>query len=305
MLQVKPITSRFGAELSGVDISKPLSDQDRDASRAAQTEWGVVVFRDTGLDNDGHVAFSRIFGYLEKAPLRPDSSPRYGHRELFDAGNLTPDGSILRDEAMILHKQGDRLWHHDSSFMKLRSSHSLLLCHEAPEHEGPTWFADTRAAWDDLPQEKKDRIADLQCEHSMWWSRRLAGGPYSEEDIDARGLATHPMVLEHPSSGRKVIYVGSHARDVAGMDREEGRALIRELIAWCTQPHYVFPVYYRPGDIVVWDNIAALHRGGDFDHVNKRRDMRRTTVRENYDPSQPADPFLRMFEARITSTTRA
>lgn len=295
MLQVKPVTPHFGAELSGVDISKPLSDEDRQAILAAQAQWGVVVFRNTGLDDDSHVAFSRIFGYLEKAPQRDGVPPRYGHRELFDAGNITASNEILRDEARILHKEGDRLWHHDSSFMKLRSSHSLLLCYEAPEAEGPTWFADTRAAWDDLPQDRKDQIAGLQCEHSIWWSRSLVGGPYGEEDIDARGLATHPMVMEHRASGRKAIYVGSHARDVVGMERAKGRALIRELIEWCTQPRYVFANYYRPGDIVVWDNIAALHRGGEYDHLNKRRDMRRTTVRENYEASQPDDPFATFY----------
>ncbi len=295
MLQVKPVTPHFGAELSGVDITKPLSDPDRQSILDAQNEWGVVIFRNSGLTDDSHVAFSRIFGHVEKAPLRKGFEPRFGHRELFDAGNLTPEGDILRDEAMILHKNGDRLWHHDSSFMPMRSSQSLLLCYEAPEGEGPTWFADTRTAYDDLPQAMKDKLETLECQHSIWWSRSLGGVPLTEQDIEDRGTVTHPMVLTH-RSGRKAIYVGSHARDVVGMDRAEGRALIRELIQWCTQPHYVFANYYRPGDLAVWDNVAALHRGGEYDHLTRRRDMRRTTVREHYEAAQPDDPFKTLLD---------
>lgn len=303
-MQVTPITPRFGAELSGVDISRPLSDVDRQAILDAQTQWGVVIFRDTGLDDDSHVAFSRIFGHVEKAPFRKGVAPRFGHRELFDAGNLTPEGDILRDEAMILHKKGDQLWHHDSSFMSQRSSQSLLLCYEAPENEGPTWFADTRSAWDDLPQEMKDRIETLECEHSIWWSRMLGGVPLTEAEVDERGMVTHPTVLTH-RSGRKAIYVGSHARNVVGMGREEGRALIRDLIAWCTQPHYIFANYYKPGDLAIWDNVAALHRGGAFDHLGKRRDMRRTTVRETFDETQPADPYAALLDVKLKTKHNA
>ena len=88
-----------------------------------------------------------------------------------------------------------------------------------------------------------------------------------------------PLVLTHPITGRKTLYVGSHAREIVGMDRAEGRALIDELIAWATQPQYVFSITYKPGDMAIWDNLASLHRGGDYDDVNHRRDMRRTTVK--------------------------
>ncbi len=132
-----------------------------------------------------------------------------------------------------LHKKGDRLWHTDSSFMDIRSSHSLLLCHEAPAEGGPTWFADTRTAYEDLPQSMKDKIEHLEADHSIWWSRGLAGYPFSEEDIDARPVARQPLVLLHKGSGRKALYVGSHARDIVGMPREEGRELMRRSHRFC------------------------------------------------------------------------
>jgi len=196
-----------------------------------------------------------------------------------------------------LHKRGDRLWHTDSSFMELRSAQSLLLCHEAPPEGGETWFADTRTAYEDLPRAMQDRLEGLQARHSLWWSRSRAGFPLTEEEIDARPHAIHPLVHVHRGSGRKALYIAAHARDIVGMPREEGRALLRELIEFTTQPQYVFNVAYRPGDMVIWDNLCSMHRGGDFDELKHRRDMRRTTVREAAAPVSPDDPFTELFTA--------
>ncbi len=196
-----------------------------------------------------------------------------------------------------LHKKGDRLWHTDSSFMEIRSAYSLLLCHEAPPIGGQTWFADTRGAWDDLPQAMKDRLENLKARHSIWWSRKAAGYPFSDEDIDSRPHAVHPMVHVHAGSGRKSLYIASHARDIVGMDPQEGQALLKELIEFATQPKYVFNVTYEPGDMVIWDNLCTMHRGGDFDETLYRRDMRRTTVREGVPPAMADDPFTELFKA--------
>jgi alpha-ketoglutarate-dependent 2,4-dichlorophenoxyacetate dioxygenase len=299
-LTIRPILPKFGAEVSGVDISKPLDEATQKAIKAAQDQWGVTVWRNTGLDDASHVAFSRIFGHLELAPRPAGRKARFQHPELFDAGNLDAEGNIIRDEMVKLHKKGDRLWHTDSSFMPVRSAYSLLLCHEAPPEGGPTCFADTRTAYDDLPQAMKDRIETLQAVHSIWWSRKVAGYPFTEEEVDEKPSATHPLVHVHAGSGRKTMFIAAHARDIVGMPRDEGRALLKELIEFATQPKYTFEVYYQPGDMVIWDNLCSMHRGGDFDDVNHRRDMRRTTVREGAAPEQPDDPFGDMFRAAGT-----
>jgi alpha-ketoglutarate-dependent 2,4-dichlorophenoxyacetate dioxygenase len=295
-LTVKPMLPAFGAEVSGVDISKPLDEAVQREIREVQARWGVTVWRNTGLDDESHVAFSRIFGHLEVAKHN-GRKVRYTREELFDAGNLDGEGNIITNEMVRLHKKGDRLWHTDSSFMPMRSAFSLLLCHEAPPVGGATWFADTRGAYDDLPQAMKDRIEGLVAEHSLWWSRKMAGYPFTEEDIDGRPSARHPLVHIHEGSGRKTLYIAAHARDIVGMDREEGRALLRELIEFATQPKYVFSVTYRPGDMVIWDDLCSMHKGGEFDELNHRRDMRRTTVREGPPPAQPDDPFGDLFRA--------
>jgi alpha-ketoglutarate-dependent 2,4-dichlorophenoxyacetate dioxygenase len=296
-IAVKPLSERFGAEISGVDISKPLDEAVKAEIREAQDTWGVTVWRNTGLDDAGHVAFSRIFGQVELAPRHPGKPSRMPEPELFDASNLDIEGKITDNPSIRLGAAGNRLWHSDSSFMDVRAAQALLLCHEAPPHGGPTWFADTRSAYDDLPQEMKDRLEGLEATHSYFWSRRRAGYPYTEEEVDTKPHATHPVVHTHRGSGRKAIFVGAHTRDIIGMERDEGRALIDELIAWCTQDRYTLAVHYKPGDMSIWDNLCTLHRGGEFDDTEFRRDMRRTTVRDPDAPDAPLNHYTRMFSA--------
>ena len=296
-LTAKPILPRFGAEISGIDITQPLDEATRREVIAAQDQWGVTVWRNTGLDDESHIAFSRIFGHLELAPAPAGRPTRHKHQEIFDASNLDHAGQIITNDLVRLHKKGDRLWHTDSSFMPMRSAYSLLLCHEAPPVDGETWFADTRSAYDDLPQAMKDRLDGLVAEHSIWWSRKMAGYPFTEEEIDAKPSARHPLVHVHAGSARKALYIAAHARDIVGMPREEGRALLKELTEFATQPQYVFKVRYQAGDMVIWDNLCSMHRGGDFDELAHRRDMRRTTVREGAPPEQADDPFGDMFKA--------
>ena len=296
-LVATPILQNFGAEISGIDIARPLSDADRQAVIAAQNMYGVTVYRNTGLNDETHIAFSRAFGHVEFAPAMAGRRGRFAHRELFDAGNLDSDGRIIDNEMIRAHKRGDRLWHTDSSFMALRSAQSLLLCHEAPPEGGRTWFADTRTAYEDLPQATKGRLEGLQARHSLWWSRKMAGYPFTEDEIDQRPHAVHPLVHVHAGSGRKALYVAAHARDIVGMPADEGRALLKELIEFATQPKYVFSIAYRPGDLAIWDNLCSMHRGGEFDDVSHRRDMRRTTVRAGAAPAEPDDPFTELFQA--------
>jgi alpha-ketoglutarate-dependent 2,4-dichlorophenoxyacetate dioxygenase len=299
-LTVKPILPRFGAEVSGIDLTQPLDAATRREIVDTMDRWGVNVYRNTGLNDETHIAFSRIFGYLERAPVpAAGRRTRHQHREIFDAGNLDADGNIIQDEMIMLHKKGDQLWHTDSSFMEMRTSYSLLLCYEAPPEDGYTWFADTRSAYDDLPQAMKDRIEHLEVEHTLWESRRKAGFPLTDEEVDSRPKARQPLVMPQKSTGRKALYVAAHARDIVGMPSDEGRALLKELIDWATQPQYVFSVKYEPGDMVIWDNLASMHRGGEYDSKKYRRDMRRTTVREGSPPMIEDDPFADYFKASL------
>ncbi len=296
-LEVKPILPNFGAECSGLDLTKPLTAEEIKQVTDAMDKYGVCVFRNTGMNDQQHVEFSRNFGYLEKVPVREGMKMRLPYRELFDASNITVDGEITKDEAAIQYRKGDRLWHTDSAFMEKRTSYSLLLAHEVPGKGGQTSFADARSAYDDLPDEMKAFIENKVGLNSLWWSRKQAGADIPEEEIDRRFKARHPIVHTHKGSGRKSLFIAAHTMDIEGMDRAEGRALIKQLIDHVTQPKYTFSVDWHVGDLVIWDNLCTMHRGNDFDYENEKRDMRRTTVREGTEPHTMDldDPFTKLF----------
>jgi len=287
-----PITPRFGAEISGVDISKPLDAETVQALIAQQDKWGVTVYRNTGLNDESQIAFARNFGHLESLPPREGRPRLY----LFNAGNLNAQGEINRDPSALTYRKGDMIFHSDSSFMDMRTSYSMLRAVEVPASGGPTEFADTRSAYDDLPQEVKDKIETLECEHSLWWSRKQGGAEITHEQIMERHRPIHKMVHVHAGSGRKVIYTGSHCYKVVGWSWEESRELIDYLNAHATQPQYVISVDYAMGDMVIWDNLSCFHKGGQFDW-NERRDMRRATVREALAPEAEDDPFGELFRS--------
>ena len=277
--------SPFVAEVAGVDFSKPLDPESLAQVVAAMDRFGVCVFRNTGLTDEAHVAFSRSLGALELAPrFFGKGNPRFAHPELFDAGNLDASGNILTDERRRTYNKGNALWHTDSSFNAHRASYSLLLAHEVPPVGGDTQFADMRAAYDALPAQLQDRCDPLIAEHWLWHSRMLAGYPApSEEEKRLKPPARHHLVQTHPGSGRKTLYLASHASHIVGWPVEEGRRLIEELIERSTQPTFVRSVAWKQaGDLVIWDNRCTMHRATPFEDTVYRRDMRRTTV---YDPS--------------------
>jgi alpha-ketoglutarate-dependent 2,4-dichlorophenoxyacetate dioxygenase len=300
-LKVEPILPGFGAMCSGIDLTKPLTDAELAEITDAMDTYGVTVWRNTGLTDEQHVEFSRNFGYLERVPQRKDGQKmRLPFRELFDASNLNLEGEITRDPAAIEYRKGDRLWHTDSAFLEKRTSYSILLAHVVPPEGagGETWFADARTAYEDLPQETKDLIEDKIGINTLWWSRKKAGADITEEEIDQRPKAKHPIVHTHKGSGRKSLFIAAHTMDIEGMDKEEGRKLIADLIAHTTQPQYTFNHNWQVGDMVIWDNLCTMHRGGEYDYNAHKRDMRRTTVREGTEPhlmETGDDPYTELF----------
>jgi len=284
MLSITPQGPSFLAEVKGVDFSRPVDAATLREVVDAMDTFAVCVFRDTGLTDESHIAFSYLLGKLEYAPsLFGKGVKRFNHPELFDAGNLDASGNILIDERRRLYNRGNALWHTDSSFNPHRSAYSLLLAHEVPPVGGDTEFADTRAAYDALPAATKERIENLSAEHWLWHSRMLAGYPEpTEEERLAKPPAHHKLVQVHPGSGRKTLYIAAHASHIVGMPLDEGRRLIEDLIAFATQPRFVRAVAWRqPGDLVIWDNRCTMHRATSFEDTRYRRDMRRTTVLEN------------------------
>jgi alpha-ketoglutarate-dependent 2,4-dichlorophenoxyacetate dioxygenase len=276
----------FFSELKGFDLSSPLSEEQISSFKQAMNACAVGLIRHAQPPTDAqHVAFSRRLGPLLQMKMLlmvGKSRSRLAFPELIDVGNLDVDGSILPDDdRRRAYNRGNLLWHTDGSFDPVRAHYSLLSAHLVPPGGAPTEFADMRAAYDALAEEKKRQVEDLVVEHSIWYSRELAGLKVNDEERASRPVSRHRLVHSHPGSGRRVLYLASHASHVVGLPLAEGRALLAELMAHATQPQFVHRHEWRVGDLVIWDNLATMHRGTPFDDTRHARDMRRTTVLES------------------------
>jgi alpha-ketoglutarate-dependent 2,4-dichlorophenoxyacetate dioxygenase len=280
-MEICPITETFAAEIGGVDLSRPLVAEDETAIKAAFWKYAVLVFPEQDLSPQQHIDFSRKFGPIETdRVLDQKVTPHRLDQSFADISNLTPDGSIwARDSRQRMYKAGNRLWHTDSSFKFRPGLASLLYSRTVAPVGGHTEFADQRAAYDALPDAIKQRLQGLVAEHSIATSRRKSGFTEFNEDENRR-LPPVPQVLVRtiPETGRKSLYVASHAGRIFGMPEERGRALLEELIAHTTQRQFIYTHRWRPRDLVMWDNRCTMHRGTDYDDLRWVRDMRRTTV---------------------------
>ncbi|KAF2453967.1 alpha-ketoglutarate-dependent 2,4-dichlorophenoxyacetate dioxygenase [Lineolata rhizophorae] len=289
-ISVKELHPTFGAEIEGVDFEN-LSQEQFDEIKAALAKYGVCVFRNTGMDDDKHVEFSRRFGELDdiKRYMQPGAKLRYKYYELFDAGNVDENGQVVDPESTRAHyNRGNLLWHVDSSFNPRRASMSILRAYELPPAGtgGDTEFADSRSAFDALPEDLKQELLsrDYVAAHSHAWSRKK-GSPDFFKELDPTGskMARHRLVQRHEPSGRMNIYTAAHAHHVEGLSQDESDKLLDTLAKHVTQPRFVLDVAWQnPTDLIIWDNTCVMHRaaGGSFEG-KYRRDLRRTTVHDD------------------------
>jgi alpha-ketoglutarate-dependent 2,4-dichlorophenoxyacetate dioxygenase len=280
-ITVCPVTPSFAAEIGDVDLSAQLDPSDVQAIKDAFAKYAVLIFPDQHLSQDQHLDFARYFGPLETtiALFRKDAKLRV-RQEFADVSNLDPDNEVWgKDSRQRMFQLGNRLWHTDSSFKRLPARASLLYARTIPSIGGHTEFADERAAYDALPEDTKRHLDALVVEHSIFNSRaRLGFTEFSDEE--RQGLPPVPQVLVRtlPESGRKSLYLASHAGRILGMPDQEGRALIDQLVAHATQRQFIYTHRWRVHDLVIWDNRCTMHRGTDFDDLRWKRDMQRATV---------------------------
>jgi alpha-ketoglutarate-dependent 2,4-dichlorophenoxyacetate dioxygenase len=285
-LAVTPLHQLFAARITGIDLSEPIDEEARRAIERAMDQHAVCVLPGQHLEDEQQIAFARLYGPLEVSPPVQDKSgtivlnARVRHREIFDVSNLDDDGGILAEnDARMVYRLGNQLWHTDSSFRQKSATWSMLHARVIPPAGGDTEFADTRAAYDALPDATKAKLEGLIAEHSIWHSRAQRGGyTPTEEERKLRPPARHRLVRRHPGSGRNALYIASHASHIIGMPIEEGQALLRELIEFATQPRFVYRHKWRIGDLVIWDNRSTMHRATPFEATGHVRDMRRTTI---------------------------
>ncbi|HXD96596.1 MAG TPA: TauD/TfdA family dioxygenase [Candidatus Acidoferrum sp.] len=271
----------FAAEVEGVDISQPLSREDVAAIHAGMDQYAVLVFHDQQIDDAQQLAFTRSLGEIEHAigtSLRAPDEYRLP-TTFADVSNLDKDNKIFaRDDRRRLFGLGNRLWHSDSSFKSTPAKYSLLHALSVPSKGGNTEFAYMVAAYDALDADTKAEVEDLVCEHSQIFSRQQLGfTDFTDEERARFAPVRQRLVRTHPVTGRKSLYLSSHAGGILGWPVPEARAFLRDLVEHGTQRQFVYAHRWRVGDLVMWDNRQTMHRARPFP-ANEPRDMRRTTL---------------------------
>jgi alpha-ketoglutarate-dependent 2,4-dichlorophenoxyacetate dioxygenase len=280
-LSFRQLTPHFAAEVSHVDLRQVHDAATLAELRAGMDRFAVLVFHDQPFTDPEHLDFAqRLDGMLHtKLGISALQKNRLGNEALGDISNLDENGEIMRsDHRRRMYGLGNRLWHTDASFQDPPGRYSMLSAKVVPPVDADTEYADMRAAYDALAGEMKERLEGLRVHHSIAYSRQTLGFEFSENEAEALKGAIHPLIRTLPRSGRRSLYVASHASRIIDWPVPEGRLLLRDLIEHATQPQFVYRHQWRVGDLVIWDNRATMHRARAFDDTKYRRELRRVTT---------------------------
>ena len=268
----------IGAELRGIDLSRPLSEATFAAVHRAWLEHLLLIFPGQSITDAQQIQFARRFGELEIHPSKQHRSS--SHPEVYRVSNVDEAGNILPAESEAWRYLNITwLWHSDSSFRAVPSMGSVLHGIEVPAEGGDTLFCNLYAVYEALPDETKRRIRDLRVVHShdtvLTHGKGLEGGG----KYDELQAVSHPLVRRHPVTGRSSLFISPHTMaGVEGLPEAEGRALLDEFIAFATQDRFVYRHKWRKDDVIMWDNRCTMHAVMPYENTQVRRVMHRTTI---------------------------
>jgi alpha-ketoglutarate-dependent 2,4-dichlorophenoxyacetate dioxygenase len=271
----------FVAEAGPIDLRRVHDEATLEEIRRGMDEHGVLVFRDQPFTDDEQLAFARRFdGELHtKTGLNAIATNRFGKEALTDISNIDAEGNVVSaGDRRRFYALGNRLWHTDASFQDPPGRYSLLNAKVIPSVDADTEFADMRAAYDALSDERKAQLEGLRVHHSIAHSREKLGFEFSPAEQELLKGAIHSLVRSNPNTGRKSLYLAAHASMVIDWPVPEGRMFIWDLMEYATQARFVYTHKWRVGDLVIWDNRATMHRGRPFDDTKHRRELRRVTT---------------------------
>ena len=280
-LEITQVGLSFAAEVAGIDLRIRPSEADVEAIHAGMDEFAVLIFHGEKLTAQQQLDFTLSLGELERSigtSLRTAADQRLPP-DFSDVSNL--DGNeqpFARADRRRLFAIGNRLWHSDSSFKVVPARYSLLHALSVTTTGGDTQFADMRAAYDALDEATRKEVHDMVCEHSQMFSRQQMGFfEFTEEERQRFAPVRQCMVRTNPVSGRRSLYLASHAGSIVGWPMPEARLFLRDLIEHATQREFVYTHQWQEGDLVIWDNRQTMHRARAYPFAEKR-DMRRTTL---------------------------
>lgn len=268
-IQLEPLTPTIGAEVHGIDLLKPLTDDQFQSIRQAMVDWKVIFFRDQDITPEQHLAFARLFGELE---IHPFAYPQENYPEVM----------------AISHNRENRgtenIWHSDVTWRSEPSLGSVLRGIDMPIVGGDTLFADMCAAYEGLSDEIKEKLDGKKAMHDAQNFIKMMRDHGADEakiaDLEERFPAQeHPIFRTHPETGRKTIYVNAaFTRHIVGMEREESDAMLKHLFAQASIPEYQCRFRWRNNSIAFWDNRACQHYAVS-DYWPETRRVERVTIK--------------------------
>ena len=250
-LIVTPAHPLFAAEVSGVDLTRPLDDATFERIAQAFDEYSVLVFHGQALTDEQQMAFSERFGPLETTVRTLGKEDRLG-AHMVDLSNIDEDGKLMDwSDRRMLYQSGNQLWHTDSSFKPVPAHSSALSARVVPSEGGETEFVSMRVAYDALPEDLRRQVDGRIVVHSFGFSRSLIDPGIGTEVGRDYPPVRHALVRANPRNGRKNLYIGSHAWRIEGLGIDESRILIAKLLEVTTRPDRVFAILARgrPGDV--------------------------------------------------------
>lgn len=279
-------TGGFVGEVTNINICAPLTREQVAAIERGMDDYAVLTFPGQPLTDEQQVAFTRNFGELEITLAGQMAKPEERRFQQLELGDIS---NYAKGDTTRLHKRADRarmyslanrLWHSDASFRAVGAGYTLLHARITPSQGADTQFADMRAAYDALSARDKAEVEDLVCEHSIVFSRQQIGfAEYNPGFDEHLKPVPHKLVLTHPKTGRKSLYLSSHIGGIVGWPVPEARAFLRDLTEHATQPQFVYAHQWQVADMVMWDNRTVMHRATRFDDLNEVRDLRRTSLK--------------------------
>ena len=268
-LKTTALHPEFGVEVHDVDLRDVTADRMYPALRALFERRSLLLFAEQHLDDREHLAFGRLFGPIEdRSNTRMDGEPRIS----YGVSNETEDGGVYdEDDLRLLGLKANMLWHTDSTFLPTPALANVLQARVVPQKGGATEFVSTRAGFRALEPAMQQRLRGMTFRHRYSHSRVRIDPDLAKLDLFTMWPDTEwRAVWRNPVSGAEAVYVASHAFAASGMDEDEGQTFIDDLIERMTGPSHVYAHHWRPGDVLVWDERATLHRGTPWPYGQAR-----------------------------------
>lgn len=270
----------MGEVTSPISLREAFDEEDLQAIRDGMDRFGILVFHGQEFTNDEEMAFAeRLDGQLNRVGVLGKKA-KFGDKALIDISNVDESGDILDTYSrQRMYSLGNRLWHTDAAFNDPRGRYSMLHARVVPPIGGETEFCDLRAAYDALDETMKLEIEDLKAHFSVMHSRKTLGfEDFTAEEAQRLEGAVHPIVHTIPGSGRKSLYIASHASHIIDWPVPDGRLLLLDLRDHAVQKEFRYAHQWRPGDLVIWDNRCTMHRGLRYEDALYRRELVRVTT---------------------------